>query len=372
MKILAIDVGTGTQDVVLFDTAGAVENSLKLVMPSPTLIVSRKVRAATAARESVLFEGPMMGGGPSAWALRDHAAAGPALYATPEAARTLDDELDRVTAMGVQLVSEDETRTLDVDVRVRSGDLMLDAIHRALEAFGIASSYDVLATAVFDHGDAPPGVSDRKFRFDYLRTRLALGGGLTAFAHERGRVPAEMTRLRAVEREAPAEVPLVVMDTGPAAVLGALEDPVLHRSDSGSLLVSNIGNFHCLAFHLAAGEVVGLFEHHTGEVTTDLMVEMLRRLGEGALTNDEVFDSMGHGALVLDPSAGPPSLLAVLGPQRNLLRNTQPEPYFATPHGDQMAAGCYGLVRGVAARLPEYTEEIASALDSTAVRQPDW
>ncbi|MEJ7652330.1 MAG: hypothetical protein WKH64_02720 [Chloroflexia bacterium] len=101
MKILAIDVGTGTQDVVLFDTAGAVENSLKLVMPSPTLIVSRKVRAATAARESVLFEGPMMGGGPSAWALRDHAAAG--CRCNPEAARTLDDELDRGPRWGCSL-----------------------------------------------------------------------------------------------------------------------------------------------------------------------------------------------------------------------------------------------------------------------------
>ena len=36
MRILAVDVGTGTQDILLFDTSGPVENSVKMVMPSPT------------------------------------------------------------------------------------------------------------------------------------------------------------------------------------------------------------------------------------------------------------------------------------------------------------------------------------------------
>ena len=34
MKILAIDVGTGTQDILLFDSRRAVENSVQLVMPA--------------------------------------------------------------------------------------------------------------------------------------------------------------------------------------------------------------------------------------------------------------------------------------------------------------------------------------------------
>ncbi|MEJ7652329.1 MAG: DUF1786 family protein [Chloroflexia bacterium] len=98
-----------------------------------------------------------------------------------------------------------------MDVRVRSGDLMLDAIHRA-SAFGAAPSYDVLATAVFDHGDAPPGVSDRKFRFDYLRTRLALGGGLNTCPRARPSPRRDDAAARGGV-EATVEVPLVVMDT---------------------------------------------------------------------------------------------------------------------------------------------------------------
>ena len=38
MQILAIDVGTGTQDILLFDTEKEPENALKMVMPSPTAL----------------------------------------------------------------------------------------------------------------------------------------------------------------------------------------------------------------------------------------------------------------------------------------------------------------------------------------------
>lgn len=34
MKILAIDVGTGTEDILLYDSEKEIENSMKLVIPS--------------------------------------------------------------------------------------------------------------------------------------------------------------------------------------------------------------------------------------------------------------------------------------------------------------------------------------------------
>lgn len=49
MRILAIDMGTGTQDILLFDSSGPVENSAKLVMPSATKIAEGRIRRATAA-----------------------------------------------------------------------------------------------------------------------------------------------------------------------------------------------------------------------------------------------------------------------------------------------------------------------------------
>ncbi len=50
------------------------------------------------------------------------------------------------------------------------------------------------------------------------------------------------------------------------------------------------------------------------------------------------------------------------GPQRGRLRGSRLRPYFATPHGDMMISGCFGLVRAFATRYPERREEIERAL----------
>jgi len=47
MLILAADIGTGTQDILLFDSEKKVENSLLMVMPAPTQVTAEKVRKAT-------------------------------------------------------------------------------------------------------------------------------------------------------------------------------------------------------------------------------------------------------------------------------------------------------------------------------------
>jgi uncharacterized protein (DUF1786 family) len=120
----------------------------------------------------------------------------------------------------------------------------------------------------------------------------------------------------------------------------------------------NVGNFHCLAFQLEAGRVVGLFEHHTGELTPPELESYLDRLGRGVLTSQEVYDDKGHGAIVWPRTGGPPAFTAVTGPRRAMLRGR----YFAVPHGDMMLTGCFGLLRACVERLPEFGEEIAEAL----------
>ncbi|MER3515433.1 MAG: pyruvate formate lyase-activating protein, partial [Chloroflexota bacterium] len=42
MRILAVDVGTGTQDILLYDSDVELENCLKLVMPAPTMLIARR------------------------------------------------------------------------------------------------------------------------------------------------------------------------------------------------------------------------------------------------------------------------------------------------------------------------------------------
>ncbi|HZP25711.1 MAG TPA: DUF1786 family protein, partial [Dehalococcoidia bacterium] len=88
MRILAIDMGTGTQDILLFDSEQPVENCVQLIMPSATEIAARRIRRATAQARPVALTGVIMGGGPCHWALEDHLRAGQQAYATPGAART--------------------------------------------------------------------------------------------------------------------------------------------------------------------------------------------------------------------------------------------------------------------------------------------
>src|SRR5512135_631768 len=130
MKILAIDVGTGTQDILLFDTGTEVENCLQMVMPSPTVLVARQIRNATARGEDVLLTGTIMGGGPSSWAADDHLRAGHRVFATPSAGKSFNDDLAEVEKSGIRIVSEDEAKRLNAR-RVEMRDVDLDALRRA-------------------------------------------------------------------------------------------------------------------------------------------------------------------------------------------------------------------------------------------------
>ena len=364
MQILTVDIGTGTQDVLLFDSERELENCFKLVLPSPTMVIADRIRAATAAQKPLVLHGVTMGGGPSHWATMDHVRAGLETFATPEAARTFDDDLDAVADMGIRVVSDDEAMGLaDAGAeRVFLRDLALGQILQTLAAFGVHVHLDGLAAAVFDHGAAPPGLSDRIFRFNFLRERLELGLGLNGFAFLGQDIPSSMTRLGAIAQTAPADLPLLLMDTAPAAVLGAFEDPWV--SAATGPVVANIGNFHSLAFHFFDGQVVGLFEHHTGELTSARLAEYVAQLSAGSITNEAVFADKGHGALVFDRDAPPPDLLAVTGPRRALLVDSGVQPHLAVPHGDMMLSGNLGLLRAYAAQDAHVREAVEHRLGS--------
>jgi uncharacterized protein (DUF1786 family) len=362
MRILAIDMGTGTQDILLFDTSGAVENSIKMVMPSATTIAAQRIKAATAAQRAVLLTGVIQGGGPCHWALEDHLEAGRDAYATHEAARTFDDDLSRVEEIGVRILSDDEARSLNDVESIELRDLDLAAIRRALAAFDVLGDFDGLALGCLDHGDSPPDYSDRLFRFDHLRRVVERENDLRAFAYLPDELPQYLTRARTMLSCAKGDAPVVFLDTGPAAALGALEDPRV--GEAGEQLVLNLGNMHALAFHLRGTRIESLYEHHTGEMSDEQIEDFTQRLVSGELQHEEVFGSKGHGVYYAPgrSSNGNEPFLAVTGPQRSRLRQSALKPYFAAPHGDMMISGCFGLVRGFAARYPDHAAEIEAAL----------
>ncbi|MFN8569855.1 MAG: DUF1786 family protein [Kouleothrix sp.] len=368
MRILMIDIGMGTGRYSAVRQCRPNREQHPLVMPAPTQIVAQAVRAATAGVYANRAEWRgIMGGGPCHWAVEDHLRAG--LPAVCHACRC--GYLQRRPRLGGardgRAAGWRRRRAgLAGGCAAVLGDLNLAAIEAALAAFGVRPDFDGLAVAVFDHGNAPPEISDRVFRFNYLAERFSTGGGLLALGFRADDVPAEMTRLRAVAAAAPAGRPALLMDTAPAAVLGALDDRQVAVHDD--LLLVNVGNFHCLAFHLSGGAIVGCFEHHTGELTTAKLETLLERLASGAITNHEVFASMGHGALVLRPTPNARPFLAVTGPRRAMLRDTTlwaGRPYMAVPHGAMMLAGCFGLLRAYAANYPAAADAITAALAST-------
>lgn len=367
MKILCIDIGTGTQDILLFDSTTEIENCLKLVMPSPTVLVANQIRAATKRGEAILLTGTIMGGGPSNWAAEDHARAGLPIFATRDAALSFNDELDKVEAMGIHVVGDDEGANLDA-TRVVLRDVDLEAIQRAFHAFGVELEYDAIAVAVFDHGNAPPDVSDRAFRFEFLAERIRATGKLSGFAFMRDDIPERLTRMRAVAESLEGShkgLPLLVMDTAPAAVRGALDDDFVAQHKNA--LIANIGNFHALAFRFTDGEISGVFEHHTGELKQAQLEHFLRELANGTLTNDAVFYSQGHGAVLFDARAQSLDFLAVTGPRRSMLLHSELSPYLAVPYGDMMQAGNFGLLHAFADLNAKARDEIENALAKSRV-----
>src|SRR5436309_12606613 len=131
IRVLAVDVGTGTQDILFFESGKTIENNFKLVMPSPTVIVAERIKRATERGQPILLTGVTMGGGPCHWAARDHALAGYAVAVTPEAGRTFDDDLSMVEKMGFEIIDEAEAerRAKHADIiHIELQDFQTDAI----------------------------------------------------------------------------------------------------------------------------------------------------------------------------------------------------------------------------------------------------
>ncbi|WP_292466941.1 DUF1786 domain-containing protein [Methanolobus sp.] len=346
MKILAIDVGTGTQDILLYDTEREVENSLVMIMPSPTLIVADMIKKATIREQDIFLKGDVMGGGPSVKAIRAHIEKGYKVYATEKAALTIKDDLERVRAMGIDLIEEtcivpDESEIIILQ------DIDLDAITRALESFGVEMP-DQIAIAVQDHGNSPD-ISNRIYRFKIFERLIDEGGDFDKFAYSDNTIPEEFTRMESVSRTLISK-DTTIMDTGPSAIFGALLDPEAIQPS----IVVNIGNGHTLAAIVDNNRIVALFEHHTSSLDGKKLQQYINDFASGKLGFDDIFNDGGHGCYIKE-TPGQDFIMSIMvtGPRRNILQNMKKEDmdqniwkklHFAAPFGNMMLSGCYGLL----------------------------
>jgi uncharacterized protein (DUF1786 family) len=342
-RILAIDVGAGTQDVLLWEVGQSMENNVKLVLPSWTTVLARQVKKATQEGRPIFLRGNLMGGGPIVSAMKRHRRAGYPVYTTARAALTIRDSLEQVRERGYTIVDDppDVPNLLVLHTR----DVDLEALSRAVALFGITLP-ETVAVAVQDHGECLEG-SNRQFRFRLWREFVQRGGALVDLAYRE--VPTCYTRMLAVQRDAPGAV---LMDTGPAALWGILEDPRASAVQDAGFIAVNVGNQHTIGVLLQAERILGLFEHHTVLMTPEKLGGLVDRLRDGTLTNEEVLDDHGHGAYIVPEYAPGPGFgfVAVTGPRRQMAAELGY--HFAAPYGDMMLTGCFGLV-AAARRLLE-------------------
>jgi uncharacterized protein (DUF1786 family) len=330
--LLALDVGGGTQDLIIWDPAQPMENAVKMVLPAPTQILARRIRRLTGQGSPIFLGGGLMGGGAVGQAVRQHLIQGLPVYATRQAALTLSDRLEAVQQWGVLLADEAPPGAETVVL----GDVDVETIRRTLAAYEVPWP-SRFAVAVQDHGFHPEG-SNRRFRFQFWEGFLARGGRLADLAFREP--PAFFTRMLAVAATLPG---VLLMDTCAAGVRGALLDPQARDHVDQGLMVVNLGNAHTFAALVRGDRLYGIYEHHTGLLDQAKLFAHLARFREGDLTNDEVFADQGHGCAYSPDHPRPSFAFTVItGPRRRLAQGWPG--VFAAPFGDMMLTGCFGLI----------------------------
>jgi len=340
MRVLAIDIGAGTQDILLFDSEKKIENSVSLVLPTPSKIFSERLRKIEG---HVYISGDTIGGGALARDILQHLKKGYRVVMEEQAAYSIRNDLDQVRSMGIEVGEKPDSDDFE-ELKIREIDLQ--PLKDFLSRFGEDFRVDVIAIAVQDHGISPQGVSNRTFRFDNMEAMLRRDNRPETFHYVEGSIPAHFLRMRsavrAARRDAPA--PLLVMDTSFSAILGCVDEV------SGPSLIVNAGNGHTIAALLLDRRIEGLYEHHTHVLTSQKLEQDLRLFLRGELSRKQVFDENGHGVLTLTPFSGEVSVI-VTGPNRDLFQGTSLKFVYGAPGGNTMMSGPMGLVRAAQFRF---------------------
>jgi len=348
MRMLVLDIGVGTTDVMLIDSDKNAENCTKAVIPSPIRQYAAAVRRATGARRDLFILGDTIGGGEFSSALKKHVAAGLKVTMTEKAAFSVRNDLDEVRERGIAVVEGNAPPDGFVGDVLWLQEVRLREIVRFFSGAGESGGIDFVGVAVQDHGVSPKGVSNRTTRIERFRQIISKDRRLESLCFEEGKIPEDFLRLRCAASRARKEMQdtsVFVMDTSPAAALGCLEDPGV--DESGCVLTVNAGNGHTLAALLRDGEVLGAMEAHTRAFDPKKLGKFLKGFLDSTLSNEDVHNDGGHGLFRLEDRLPEPDQILVTGPNRMLMEGSGMEFRYATPAGDVMMTGPIGLNRAI-------------------------
>ena len=167
MRILAIDVGTGTQDMMIYDTEKELENSIKLVLPSPHLYISQQIREI---ENDIYFKGEIMGGGKIKKTILEHMEKGYKVVMESKCAKTIRDDLNQVKSYGIEIA--DDNKDYKNYTKITMGDINLTKLANFLLGYDLEFDFDKIAIAVQDHG-YNENMGDRDFRFEKIREKIS-------------------------------------------------------------------------------------------------------------------------------------------------------------------------------------------------------
>lgn len=346
LPILTIDIGAGTTDILVFYPDSGIH--YKAVALSPIRRIAGEIHALD---EDLLITGTVMGGGAVSKAVIQHARSHK-VSMTPEAARTINDDLEEVEEKGITIISEDEARDAKKDHTLKEivfGDISVSGLQSLLGDLGVEWKFSFIAGAVQDHGVCPNGLNSLDFRHQVMKERIERNPSPEQFLFSYAKIPLYLTRMKTtgnILSQIPHEK-LFMMDTGAAAIVGAFLDPGVKGCKH--CIIADIGNSHTLAALMSESMIGGFFEYHTDSLTPNLMEALLVSLGNGGLDHKEIIASGGHGAFVRScPGFDNIEKIVVTGPRRNeIMKGIGLEYIEGAPLGDNMMTGTAGLLESI-------------------------
>ena len=362
---LLMDIGTGTKDVLCFTPTDTLENNIKLVVPTPASLMAEQLETWVG---DLAISGYTMGGGYLAKVLRHHREKGHRICMESFPAFTVRNNLEEITASGIEVVERIDKPTHVFD------EIELPLYFDLMTRFGFnPDQIKVIGVSVQDHGFHTHDESSRKNRFKYFLEHLEKAAAPRSLVFTPADLPDVFQRLKSaglcISRFRP-DLKVVLIDTSFSAILGCTFDPRV-AALQGPVLYINFGNGHTMACILDSrpdekkpsghsNRLLSFFEHHTRilKQKPECLKDYVRRLAEGNLPSDEVFEDDGNGCVTFEKIpfeklAG----IVVTGPQRYLMARTGiGSSIEAAPGGDMMMTGPLGLLHGMALRSADFVE----------------
>ena len=347
-KLLVLDIGAGTMDVLYYDTESGLH--YKAVAKSPVLHLAERVKELPG---DLLVTGTEMGGGALSQVLIQRAQEYQVLM-TPSSAATIHHDMGKVQSRGIVIIEQAEAERLSRDPKysvMTLGDVDPERLKHIVKGLGIPFSFDVIGICAQDHGIPPEGTSHIDYRHTIFKAGLDKNPFPHALLYQYNEVPATFNRLTSIAKSAallPTEE-VYVMDSGMAAILGATMD---HQASlREKVLILDVATSHTVGAALVGGEIAGFFEYHTKDISPQRLESLLVSLGNGALEHTQILKEGGHGAYIRKAFGFQAAeIIVATGPKRRLLENSGLPIHFGAPLGDNMMTGTVGVLEAIRRR----------------------